>query len=672
MASGEGYGADLLAARAASVVGVEANPDAFEHARLRYRRAEPALRALAWSRSTPSRATRSCSCRRSSTCRTRARCSSTSRRCSRRAALVFVSTPNVLTLAPPGAERSGNPWHVREYRPEEFARAVRGALRPRRAATASSTRASSRCTRSRSTGSGGTRSTRRLGLTRALLRPLRAGDLGARLRAARRARPRPRARPRGGAAPMTAAAAWRSSCTRHMPYVEGFGTWPFGEEWLWEAVATSYLPLLGAARARRAAHAVADARCSATSSRRRARSTAAARSSPTCGPRRTGSTPRPRAPAATRRVAREIERAAGDYARALERAAGRPARARCARTRRGRARRRTRCSRCSRPTPPSACRCAPASPRTGRASARGAAASGCRSAATRRGSTRCSRRPGVHAVCVDLTDVLGRGDAAPAAPGRDRGRAAARADRPRDGRARVERRRLPGPRRLPRLPPPHRARPPPVGERRRGLRPGARRGAGAGGRRPTSSRGSATRVAGGGLAVCALDTELLGHWWHEGPLWLEAVLDAAAREGLEIVAARRRARGRRPRAAARASTATDADDVGHAARPRHVVGPAGAAALAWAARVAELRVAAAGRRGAGPGAARAARCCSRATGRSSRRARSPAPYPRERAAAHRAALEAALAGGGDGEDARAQPRAASLPRGVPRAIGSGA
>jgi 1,4-alpha-glucan branching enzyme len=30
----------------------------------------------------------------------------------------------------------------------------------------------------------------------------------------------------------------------HMPYVEGFGTWPFGEEWLWEAVATCYLPLL--------------------------------------------------------------------------------------------------------------------------------------------------------------------------------------------------------------------------------------------------------------------------------------------------------------------------------------------------------------------------------------------------------------------------------------------
>ncbi len=30
----------------------------------------------------------------------------------------------------------------------------------------------------------------------------------------------------------------------HMPDVEGFGTWPFGEEWLWEAMASCYLPLL--------------------------------------------------------------------------------------------------------------------------------------------------------------------------------------------------------------------------------------------------------------------------------------------------------------------------------------------------------------------------------------------------------------------------------------------
>jgi hypothetical protein len=34
--------------------------------------------------------------------------------------VAYVSTPNVLTLAPPGAERSDNPWHVREYRAHEF------------------------------------------------------------------------------------------------------------------------------------------------------------------------------------------------------------------------------------------------------------------------------------------------------------------------------------------------------------------------------------------------------------------------------------------------------------------------------------------------------------------------------------------------------------------------
>jgi hypothetical protein len=34
--------------------------------------------------------------------------------------VAYVSTPNVLTLAPKGAERSGNPWHVREYKPHEY------------------------------------------------------------------------------------------------------------------------------------------------------------------------------------------------------------------------------------------------------------------------------------------------------------------------------------------------------------------------------------------------------------------------------------------------------------------------------------------------------------------------------------------------------------------------
>ena len=38
LACGEGYGSDVLARTAATVVGVDANPEAYEHARLRYRR----------------------------------------------------------------------------------------------------------------------------------------------------------------------------------------------------------------------------------------------------------------------------------------------------------------------------------------------------------------------------------------------------------------------------------------------------------------------------------------------------------------------------------------------------------------------------------------------------------------------------------------------------------
>jgi len=38
-----------------------------------------------------------------------------------------------------------------------------------------------------------------------------------------------------------------------------------------------------------------------------------------------------------------------------------------------------------------------------------------------------------------------------------------------------------------------------------------------------------------GLIVFAIDTELLGHWWSEGPLWLAAVLDRAAAAGVRLV-----------------------------------------------------------------------------------------------------------------------------------------
>jgi 1,4-alpha-glucan branching enzyme len=38
-----------------------------------------------------------------------------------------------------------------------------------------------------------------------------------------------------------------------------------------------------------------------------------------------------------------------------------------------------------------------------------------------------------------------------------------------------------------------------------------------------------------GLLVFAIDTELLGHWWSEGPIWLQAVLEGAAAAGVRTL-----------------------------------------------------------------------------------------------------------------------------------------
>lgn len=38
-----------------------------------------------------------------------------------------------------------------------------------------------------------------------------------------------------------------------------------------------------------------------------------------------------------------------------------------------------------------------------------------------------------------------------------------------------------------------------------------------------------------GLCVFAIDTELLGHWWREGPWWLEAVIASAEAAGLDLL-----------------------------------------------------------------------------------------------------------------------------------------
>jgi Methyltransferase domain len=129
MACGEGYGADVLARSAASVVGVDANPDAHEHARLRYRR--PNLRFERDLIETFAQDAEDVVF-----LQTIEHLSDAGAALDHFAALVadargraFISTPNVLTLAPAGASRSGNPWHVHEYRAEEFERLCRAHFR---------------------------------------------------------------------------------------------------------------------------------------------------------------------------------------------------------------------------------------------------------------------------------------------------------------------------------------------------------------------------------------------------------------------------------------------------------------------------------------------------------------------------------------------------------------
>ena len=43
------------------------------------------------------------------------------------------------------------------------------------------------------------------------------------------------------------------------------------------------------------------------------------------------------------------------------------------------------------------------------------------------------------------------------------------------------------------------------------------------------------RLSDGGLLCCALDTELLGHWWSEGPAWLAALLSRCPERGIRLV-----------------------------------------------------------------------------------------------------------------------------------------
>jgi len=119
LACGEGYGSGLLAGAAASVVGVDANPDAFEHARLKY--TAPNLRfARDMVETFHERCDAVVFLQTIEHVNDPGAVLENVKAMLAPGGVAFVSTPNVLTLAPAGAERSGNPWHVKEYRPEEY------------------------------------------------------------------------------------------------------------------------------------------------------------------------------------------------------------------------------------------------------------------------------------------------------------------------------------------------------------------------------------------------------------------------------------------------------------------------------------------------------------------------------------------------------------------------
>jgi 1,4-alpha-glucan branching enzyme len=327
----------------------------------------------------------------------------------------------------------------------------------------------------------------------------------------------------------------------HMPYVEGFGTWPFGEEWLWEAIATSYLPLLDVldgcegpapltlsltpVLGDQLAHPGAMARCLAflrevrPESHRRDAAQLRAEGQPD--------------------LAGELERSAAEYAAAADRLAA---------LERGRG--------------------------GGLLAALGAHATWTSSAshavlpliATDTGLDlqlrtgiaahrrrigdwpgglwlpECAhaswldpalRRAGVRATCVELTDALGRGD--------DRHLSPIQAV---DGPVlwpidRLTIDRVWGAGGYPSHPvyrdyhryTTHR-------HRAWGIDGGPYDHAAAFDRARVDAAEFVTavreRVAGGGVCVCALDTELLGHWWYEGIAWLAAVLQQAEIQGLAL------------------------------------------------------------------------------------------------------------------------------------------
>ena len=536
MACGEGYGADVLArTRRVACVGVDANPEAHEHARLRYRARQPALRARHRrdvrravrrrrlpaddrARPGPGRGARAlharCCARAASPTSRRRTCSRSRPRAPRARATRGTSRSTAPRSSARCARRTSRTvelyglFHARKLRVHELAHLTRGLGRRPRAP----------------------------GHHQALLRLVHAGDLE-RDFALRRdgARPRPRARLPRGLPPVRPRRSSRSSCTptcrtsrasapgrsarsgcgRRSPRATCRCSTCSSDG---APVTLSLTPVLcRPARALRGDGAVRR-RCASGSSR----------SCAACGPTRTRSTSPGCASGGENVLAASSSAPAGDYERAAERS--RPWAATCSAALRaarrvdlgghprgaaaaGHRRRRAPAARGRHRVPPPA--------RFGRG--RGAAASGCPSARTRRGWTRCSRTPACtrRASTSPTSSASARAAHLRAAAHRRPGRCSCRSTGPTielvwsdhgypaDGAYRdyhhhtIARTTGRGP---------TTARP--TTTRTRSRWPASTP--------PTSSpaRSSgwtpARRPRSPALLVCALDTELLGHWWYEG------------------------------------------------------------------------------------------------------------------------------------------------------------
>lgn len=457
----------------------------------------------------------------------------------------------------------------------------------------------------------------------------------------------------------------------HMPYVEGYGTWPFGEEWLWEAVATCYLPLLelfaerGAPLTLSLTPVLCDQLAAPGVTERLARFLRDVRrdthSKDIDGCRSAGHA----------RWAAELERAAEDYERAL---------ARVEQLGDGDGLLRAFAPYASWT---SAATHAVLPLLATDAGVRLQLESGIASHRARFDAAHawaggfwlpeCAHAPwldplleeaGVHATCVDLTDVLGRGAPAQLAPiATDDGPLLVPIDRATIELAWSERGY-----------PSHAAyrdyhaftvhhhrvwrNDGGTYDHAAALRQTRVDAADFVARTIARLDAGAAVLGGPALAVCALDTELLGHWWYEGIAWLGAVFEEAERQGLALAPLDDALRRHEPvplhdaLAVAQPAPHAAADVRGGRlptttwGTPRDLStwdGPQ-VADLAWQARAAELR-ALVGRDGhPAAGAALRELLLLQSSDWAFQVTRDLAgPYPRERAAGHRAALDSALA-----------------------------